>query len=56
MRPQRFAAFSTSGKTGIEPALLAALALKLGADVPMCLDGRPLIASGIGEADRARCH
>lgn len=33
----------------IEPALLAALALKLGADVPMCLDGRPLVAKGIGE-------
>ncbi|OWO91793.1 4-(cytidine 5'-diphospho)-2-C-methyl-D-erythritol kinase [Rhizobium esperanzae] len=28
---------------------LAALALKLGADVPMCLESRPLIASGIGE-------
>ncbi|OJF90438.1 4-(cytidine 5'-diphospho)-2-C-methyl-D-erythritol kinase [Pararhizobium antarcticum] len=26
-----------------------AMALKLGADVPMCLDGRPLISSGIGE-------
>jgi len=26
-----------------------AMALKLGADVPMCLDGRPLIAQGIGE-------
>jgi 4-diphosphocytidyl-2-C-methyl-D-erythritol kinase len=25
------------------------IALKLGADVPMCLEGRPLIASGIGE-------
>ncbi|WP_457582457.1 4-(cytidine 5'-diphospho)-2-C-methyl-D-erythritol kinase [Ensifer canadensis] len=36
-------------QTSIEPALLAALALKLGADVPMCLDGRPLIARGIGE-------
>ncbi len=33
----------------IEPASLAALALKLGADVPMCLDGRPLVARGIGE-------
>ncbi|HWT60261.1 MAG TPA: 4-(cytidine 5'-diphospho)-2-C-methyl-D-erythritol kinase, partial [Rhizobium sp.] len=28
---------------------LASLALKLGADVPMCLDSRPLIARGIGE-------
>ncbi|MCJ9696801.1 4-(cytidine 5'-diphospho)-2-C-methyl-D-erythritol kinase, partial [Rhizobium sp. PRIMUS64] len=28
---------------------LAALALKLGADVPMCLASRPLIARGIGE-------
>ena len=25
------------------------MALKLGADVPMCLEGRPLVASGIGE-------
>ncbi|CAN7210270.1 4-(cytidine 5'-diphospho)-2-C-methyl-D-erythritol kinase [Pararhizobium sp. LjRoot255] len=25
------------------------MALKLGADVPMCLEGRPVIASGIGE-------
>ncbi|MGG7576547.1 4-(cytidine 5'-diphospho)-2-C-methyl-D-erythritol kinase [Rhizobium sp. Nf11,1] len=31
----------------VEP--LAALALKLGADVPMCLESRPLIARGIGE-------
>lgn len=29
---------------------LAVLALKLGADVPMCLSSRPLIARGIGEA------
>jgi 4-diphosphocytidyl-2-C-methyl-D-erythritol kinase len=28
---------------------LAALALQLGADVPMCLESRPLIARGIGE-------
>jgi len=28
---------------------LAALALRLGADVPMCLESRPLIARGIGE-------
>jgi len=28
---------------------LSTLALNLGADVPMCLDGRPLIARGIGE-------
>ncbi|MBX4970883.1 4-(cytidine 5'-diphospho)-2-C-methyl-D-erythritol kinase [Rhizobium binae] len=28
---------------------LASLALKLGADVPMCLESRPLIARGIGE-------
>ncbi|MDX0521321.1 4-diphosphocytidyl-2C-methyl-D-erythritol kinase [Sinorhizobium medicae] len=33
----------------IEPARLGSLALELGADVPMCLDGRPLIARGIGE-------
>lgn len=29
---------------------LARAALDLGADVPMCLDGRPLVARGIGEA------
>ncbi|WP_416798346.1 4-(cytidine 5'-diphospho)-2-C-methyl-D-erythritol kinase [Ciceribacter azotifigens] len=29
---------------------LAAVALRLGADVPMCLESRPLRASGIGEA------
>jgi 4-diphosphocytidyl-2-C-methyl-D-erythritol kinase len=29
---------------------MTALALKLGADVPMCLASRPLIARGIGEA------
>lgn len=28
---------------------LSGLALSLGADVPMCLDGRPLIARGVGE-------
>ncbi|MDE1159579.1 MAG: 4-(cytidine 5'-diphospho)-2-C-methyl-D-erythritol kinase [Neorhizobium sp.] len=28
---------------------LSAIALSLGADVPMCLDGRPLLARGIGE-------
>lgn len=28
---------------------LATLALKLGADVPMCLESRPLVARGIGE-------
>ena len=28
---------------------LAALALRLGADVPMCLESRPLVARGIGE-------
>ena len=30
-------------------AALAALAVALGADVPMCLHGRPLVARGIGE-------
>lgn len=29
---------------------LRALALHLGADVPMCLEGRPLVARGIGDA------
>ena len=33
-----------------DPETLAELALGLGADVPMCLNGRPLIARGIGEA------
>jgi len=32
-----------------EPAELAQIGLGLGADVPMCLFGQPLIASGIGE-------
>lgn len=32
------------------PELLSRIALDLGADVPMCLAGRPLIARGIGEA------
>lgn len=35
--------------TRIEPARLRDLALELGADVPMCLDGRPLLAKGVGE-------
>ncbi|PST26300.1 4-(cytidine 5'-diphospho)-2-C-methyl-D-erythritol kinase [Mesorhizobium plurifarium] len=33
----------------VEPAKLNSLALALGADVPMCLDGRPLLARGVGE-------
>jgi 4-diphosphocytidyl-2-C-methyl-D-erythritol kinase len=33
-----------------DPAALAATGLELGADVPMCLTARPLIARGIGEA------
>ncbi|MCA1370834.1 4-(cytidine 5'-diphospho)-2-C-methyl-D-erythritol kinase [Bradyrhizobium sp. BRP14] len=33
----------------LAPARLESLALALGADVPMCLDGRPLLAKGIGE-------
>ncbi|NTE58223.1 4-(cytidine 5'-diphospho)-2-C-methyl-D-erythritol kinase [Agrobacterium tumefaciens] len=33
----------------VEPEELAAIALTLGADVPMCLASRPLIARGIGE-------
>jgi len=33
----------------IAPEKLKSLALKLGADVPMCLASRPLIARGIGE-------
>jgi len=37
---------------GIEagPDELARIGLKLGADVPMCLSGQPLVARGIGEA------
>lgn len=34
---------------GIDPQSLASLALTLGADVPMCLESRSLIARGIGE-------
>jgi 4-diphosphocytidyl-2-C-methyl-D-erythritol kinase len=34
---------------GLSPAALAAVGLPLGADVPMCLHGRPLRARGIGE-------
>ncbi|MGR6466596.1 4-(cytidine 5'-diphospho)-2-C-methyl-D-erythritol kinase [Rhizobium sp. PAMB 3182] len=33
----------------VDPARLSQLALSLGADVPMCLSGRPLVARGIGE-------
>ncbi|MCA1403585.1 4-(cytidine 5'-diphospho)-2-C-methyl-D-erythritol kinase [Ensifer sp. IC3342] len=33
----------------VEPAKLNAVALDLGADVPMCLYGGPLLAKGIGE-------
>ncbi|PDT40709.1 MULTISPECIES: 4-(cytidine 5'-diphospho)-2-C-methyl-D-erythritol kinase [Sinorhizobium] len=33
----------------IAPERLVELALELGADVPMCLDGGPLLARGIGE-------
>ncbi len=33
----------------IDPASLAADALSLGADVPVCLDGRPCLMEGIGE-------
>ncbi len=33
----------------IDPGSLQQIALTLGADVPMCLHGRPLVARGIGE-------
>lgn len=36
-------------QAGIAPDRLASLALSLGADVPMCLESRSLIARGIGE-------
>ncbi|WP_454685620.1 4-(cytidine 5'-diphospho)-2-C-methyl-D-erythritol kinase [Agrobacterium leguminum] len=36
-------------RAGIAPDTLASMALTLGADVPMCLERRPLIARGIGE-------
>ena len=36
-------------QASIDPSSLQDIALKLGADVPMCLDGRPLIARGIGD-------
>lgn len=35
--------------TGLDEAALMALAAPLGADVPMCLLGRPLVARGIGD-------
>ena len=36
-------------ETTLDHDTLQAIALKLGADVPMCLAGKPLIARGIGE-------
>ncbi|MFB4376750.1 4-(cytidine 5'-diphospho)-2-C-methyl-D-erythritol kinase [Agrobacterium sp. CR_3] len=36
-------------RAGIVPDALASMALTLGADVPMCLESRSLIARGIGE-------
>lgn len=36
-------------RAGIVPGALASMALTLGADVPMCLESRSLIARGIGE-------
>jgi 4-diphosphocytidyl-2-C-methyl-D-erythritol kinase len=36
-------------QAGLPKGDLDAIALSLGADVPMCLAGRPLVASGIGE-------
>ena len=36
-------------QVSINPESLQQIALKLGADVPMCLHGRPLVARGIGE-------
>ncbi|EHH07994.1 4-(cytidine 5'-diphospho)-2-C-methyl-D-erythritol kinase [Agrobacterium tumefaciens] len=36
-------------RAGVAPDALSSMALKLGADVPMCLESRPLIARGIGE-------
>lgn len=36
-------------QASINPESLQKIALKLGADVPMCLHGRPLVARGIGE-------
>ena len=40
----------TLWKAGLPDDVLNAIALGLGADVPMCLASRPLIARGIGEA------
>jgi 4-diphosphocytidyl-2-C-methyl-D-erythritol kinase len=42
-------ALATFWRIGIEPADLAALGLRLGADVPVCLAGRPSRLQGIGE-------
>lgn len=36
-------------RAGIAPDTLASMALTLGADVPMCLESRSLVARGIGE-------
>jgi 4-diphosphocytidyl-2-C-methyl-D-erythritol kinase len=36
-------------QVSVKPESLQEIALKLGADVPMCLYGRPLIARGVGE-------
>jgi 4-diphosphocytidyl-2-C-methyl-D-erythritol kinase len=36
-------------KLGLGPETLAEIGVRLGADVPMCLVSRPLVASGIGE-------
>jgi 4-diphosphocytidyl-2-C-methyl-D-erythritol kinase len=40
----------------LPPATVQEIALKLGADVPMCLASRPLIACGIGEEIRPLPH
>jgi 4-diphosphocytidyl-2-C-methyl-D-erythritol kinase len=37
-------------RLGLDAGRLAALALRLGADVPVCLGGRPAFVGGIGEA------
>lgn len=42
-------ALSAHWKLSLDPDVLARIGLKLGADVPMCLASKPLIARGIGE-------
>ena len=50
MPPRRCGCSTASGTSSSTPEQLAEIGVTLGADVPMCLQSRPLIARGIGEA------